>query len=133
MLIRMPLPQGRPTGGGTAPRAGAVLVFLSWKVLALPDLSALPQGRPTGGGAWWHAALLIRLMLSAVLRSSQTASVWLLAWRWLPACPFAAAINPPSLASSNLPSGTPRRLATGAGFPREWPTNGTVSFPSLCR
>src|ERR1039457_1169847 len=129
----------RPDPGGAGQRLGLGWFWFSFSLegfcVLMPELSVVPQGRPTGGWAPSHADVgrVIRLMLSAVLKSSRTTSVWLLARRWPPACRFAAAPNLPSPGSSNRPSGTPLRPATGAGFPREWHTSGTVSVPFLWR
>src|ERR1039458_2078638 len=90
-------PRARPGGGWTAPRAGMVLVFLFIGRFLCFDAGALcgAAGPTNGRLAPSHAdvARVIRLMLSAVLKSLRTTSVWLLAWRWPPACRFAAAPN----------------------------------------
>src|ERR1022692_2834538 len=82
-----------------------VLVFLFIGRFLCFDAGALcgAAGPTNGRLAPSHAdvARVIRLMLSAVLKSSRTTSVWLLAWPWPPACRFAAAPNLPSPGSSN--------------------------------
>src|ERR1039457_5283620 len=91
----------RPDPGGAGQRLGLGWFWFSFSLegfcVLMPELSVVPQGRPTGGWAPSHAdvAGVIRLMRSAVLKSSRTTSVWLLAWRWPPACRFAAAPNLP--------------------------------------
>src|ERR1019366_8432947 len=96
------VPVPGPAKGRPGQRLGLGWFWFSFSLegfcVLMPELSVVPQGRPTGGWAPSHAdvARVIRLMLSAVLKSSRTTSVWLLAWRWPPACPFAAAPNLPS-------------------------------------
>src|ERR1039457_5734110 len=90
--------------------------FLCFDAGALCGAAGTNNGRLAPSSA--DVARVIRLMLSAVLKSSRTTYDWLLAWLWPPACRFDAAPNLPSPGSSNRPSGTPLRPATGVGFPR---------------